>query len=156
MALMSHGLAQTPTPEENPRRAFWKANLPGGTYEVKLVTIASVSQHEYVVDGVGMVSEVNIATLSSALARFYSVEPFTPDTPDGVGQGVVNLVKDRVKETAGELAGDDANTRVLKNYPTSTHAHTIEYRLATKGALNRLFSSIEKAWTTDRGETFKP
>jgi len=36
--------------------------------------------------------------------------------------------------------------KVVKNYPTTTHAHTVEYRLETLDQLNRVQKSLEAAW----------
>ena len=41
--------------------------------------------------------------------------------------------------------------KVIKNYPATTHAHTVEYRLTNKANLAQLEQSVEQAWTTNKG-----
>jgi hypothetical protein len=138
------------------RGGLWKADMPAGTYLVSLARITSVSQHEYVVEGAGKVSEVTIDTEGSAIARFYFLEPLVPQAPGGVGQSTINLLQEKAEEAAGRIGGDEIWKKVVKTYPTATHAHTIEYRLSSRDSLNKLFASAERAWMTGKGETFKP
>lgn len=142
----------TPAPQ---RSWFWRAKLPGGEYIVRLDTIRSLSSHEYVVEGVAKVTEVNIATDSSALARFYVLEPLVPQAPGGIGQSALNLLQEKAQEAVSRAGAGDALHRVVKNYPAATHAHTIEYRLGDLGQLRKLYQDIERAWTTGRGGTFE-
>jgi hypothetical protein len=137
-------------------RGVWKAEMPAGNYLVKLGAISSVSRHEYLVDGVGRVSEVNLSAQGPALARFYFVEPNVPQLPGGVGQSTVNFLEEKMREGVSRAGADDLWRTVIKSYPVATHAHTVEYRLQTREALDKLFGSIERAFTTGRGETFKP
>ncbi len=145
-----------PTPTPPMRGGIWKADMPAGTYLVSLTKITSISQHEYIVEGAAKVSEVTIATEGSEIARFYYLEPNTPQMPGGVGQSAVNLLQEKAEEAAGRVVGDEIWRKVLKSYPVATHAHTIEYRLTSKDSLDKLFKSAEKSWLTGRGDTFKP
>ena len=43
---------------------------------------------------------------------------------------------------------------VVKNYPTTTHAHTIDFRHNNKDNLNALFQSVNKAWMSGKGVKF--
>jgi hypothetical protein len=43
---------------------------------------------------------------------------------------------------------------VQKDYPLSTHAHTVEYRLETLDDLNRLYGSVKRSWLTGKGARF--
>ena len=45
--------------------------------------------------------------------------------------------------------------KVIKNYPATTHAHTVEYRLSTKANLQQIEQSLEQAWTTNKGLSIK-
>lgn len=144
----------TATPEN--LRGIWRAQMPAGDYLVSLSAITSLSQHEYLVEGAGKVSEVNIATFGSALARFYFLEPAVPQAPGGVGQSAIDLMKEKAEEAVGRVGAADLLTKVVKSYPVATHAHTIEYRVASKETLTRLFKSAERSWTLGKGETFKP
>lgn len=150
-------VAQEASPSPAPtRRGVWRAELPGGTYIVRLNAITSLSVHEYVVDNSARVSEVNIGTTGSELVRFYFIEPNVPKMPDGIGQSSANVIEDRVKEMASRANLDDVWTKVSKNYPTTTHAKTVEYRISSKEVLTKLFKHAENAWLTGDGGTFKP
>ncbi len=150
--------AQEADPSATPANAqgIWRAQMPAGDYLVSLSSITSLSQHEYMVEGAGKVTEVNIATQGSAIARFYFLEPAVPQAPGGVGQSAVDLMKEKAEEAVGRVAGEDIWTKVVKSYPVATHAHTIEYRVGNKETLSRLFKSAERSWTLGKGETFKP
>lgn len=149
--------AQEPSPSPAPtRRGVWRAELPGGTYIVRLNSITSLSMHEYVVDNSARVSEVNIGTTGADLVRFYFIEPNIPKMPDGVGQSSANAIEERVKEMASRANVDDVWMKVSKNYPTTTHARTVEYRISSKDVLTKLFKHAENAWLTGDGGTFKP
>jgi hypothetical protein len=74
----------------------------------------------------------------------------------GVGQSAVDLVKAKTEEAAAKVAGDTSLwKKVSKVYPATTHAHTVEYRVSSKEQLQRLMTSVEKAWSTNQGEEIK-
>lgn len=151
--------AQEPAPTPNQRQPWltWDASFPGGgEYWVRLDTVTSVSIHDYVLDGAVLVTEVNIATTGSELARFYYVEVNKPSTPGGVGQSVMNIAEEKGKDLLTRAGQDDAVSRVMKNYPTTTHAHTVEYRLKTKDSLRKLFESVRDAVKNRKSASFKP
>jgi hypothetical protein len=128
----------------------FRAELPGGTYLVALRSVVSVSRHEYVVDAAARVHEVNIETTGSLLARFYFIEPNTP-VPGAVPGAAAATEKAKQLLTEGaDKTGVEAWRRVVKNYPASTHARTVEYRLQTKEDLDRLFSSAEQAFSSQQ------
>jgi len=154
-AVVAQEASPTPAPGQR-RRDIWQADMPGGKYTVRLTAITAVSMHEYIVDGAARVTEVNIDTVGTGLVRFYFIEPNTPQTPGGIGQSAVDLIKDRAQEAIARGGGDDVWSKVVKNYPTTTHARTVEYRLATKDSLKKLFASIQDAFINGKPETFKP
>jgi hypothetical protein len=141
---------------------IWEAKLPGGTYVVGLTHIVSLSTQEYVVDGAIKVYELTVDTSGSTIGRFYTVEPLTPPTPAGVGQSALesglNKTKD-VLSSANNLSGNTTtsltNTLVMKNYPTTTHAKTIEYRLKDRAAIEVLYKSVISAWRFNRETSIK-
>jgi hypothetical protein len=154
-------LAQQPTPPgaatppQQTAIPMWRATLPGGSYEVALRSIISVSIHEYVVDGAARVTEVNVDTAGSALARFYYIEPNTVNAPAGIGAATVEKAQQMFQEGVEKTGQSDVWRKVVKSYPTTTHARTIEFRLATKDALNKLFDSAESAFRLNRNTVFK-
>jgi len=134
---------------------MWRCELPGGIYSVALRSIVSVSSHEYVVDAAARVTEVNIDTNGSMTARFYFMEPNTLTSPLGLGQSTLDKVQELAKEAADRTGQSDLWRKVVKNYPTTTHAHTIEYRLDSKEQLKKLFESAETAFRLNRNTTLK-
>lgn len=153
--------AQEPDPEpsatpEAARRGVWEAQMPAGTYFVKLGAITTVSMHEYVVDGAARVNEVTVSTVGSEIARFYYIEPNIPKPPSGIGEGTIKALEERGKQAVAKVGGEDVWRKVAKNYPTTTHAHTVEYRLESKESLDKLFASLQQAWLSGHATTFKP
>lgn len=142
-----------PTPPTNTpvqaTKPIWRCNLPGGTYEIVVAAIVSVSSHEYIVDGAARVTEVNVDTQGSLTARFYYIEPLA--TPGGVGAATLGKVQSVLTEAA-DRTGVDAWKKVVKNYPTTTHAKTVEYRLGTKESLTKLLNSASKSLRTGQAD----
>jgi len=145
------GEAPSATADPIPTK-FWKASLPGGNYMVALGRISSVGKHTYVSDGAARVFEVTIADEGSAIARFYYLEPVTDKSPLNVGQVVLDRTKSVAKEITKRTGQDDVWTQVVKNYPTTTHAKTMEYRLATKANIDAIYTSVTRAWERGKGE----
>lgn len=157
---LASALAQEETPTPTPTRSgeipTWMVTLPGGTYRVALSAITAVSQHEYIVDGAARVTEVNVSTRGTETVRFYFIEPNVPQAPGGVGQSAVEMIKERAQEAVSRAGADDAWSKVVKNYPITTHARTVEYRLSNKESLIKLFESVQNSWVKNRPATFKP
>lgn len=135
--------------------AIWRCDLPAGTYEVAVRAIISVSRHEFIVDGVARVTEVNVDTQGNMAVRFYYIEPNTPKAPSGVGQSAIDRASELAKEVAGRTGADDIWKRVIKSYPTTTHAHTIEYRVGNEDQLKQIFTSVQTAFESGQGSTLK-
>ncbi len=147
-----------PAQEEPASRVplYWKACLPGGNFIVPLSSITSISQSQYVVDGSMRVTEVSVGTIGSVQGRFYYVEPLTPQSPLGVGQSTLEDLKSRIEEVADRTGGEEVWSKVIKNYPTTTHAHTVEFRLASAEQLAKLYQSLENSFLRRRTVEFKP
>jgi len=139
--------------EENKRR-FWEAALPGGHFQVALDRIVSISMHDYVLDGAVAVTEVTVDTAGQALPRFYYIEPVS-DRMSGTGTGdaiagVVNRGRQLI-EKAGQRGGTDVHNMVQKKYGVSTHTKTIEYRVLSMEELTAIYNSVRKAWDSGKG-----
>ena len=136
--------------------ALWQCTLPGGVYLVALRSIASISTHEYVVDGAARVTEVTVATNSSVEARFYYLEPMTPNASSPlVPTGALSVLTQHAQDLATSHSPvEDVWQKVVKTYPTTTHAHTVEYRLSSKANLQSLYTSLQQSWTTGKGANF--
>lgn len=136
----------TPSPSgDQAAIKIFRAKLPGGTYEVAVAAMIAVTSHEYLVDGIARVTEVNIDTAGSLLARFYYLEPVAPSTPLGIGNAAADQAQRMLKEGA-ERSGQDVWKKVVKNYPTTTHARTVEYRVESLEQLNQIYSGAENAF----------
>jgi len=146
---------------------FWKCTLTGGTYEVALHAITSISIHDYTVEGGIQISEMVIDTLGNTEARFYFMQTSMQANAAGMGgpaSTVVDAATSRGQDAvtrAGTVAGgsvvDNAvNTSVIKNYPTTTHAHTVEYRVGSAAELTALFNSVETSWKTNVNSSYPP
>lgn len=146
--------SQAPAPTSASRPdALWRCELPGGVYLVALRSIVSVSSHEFIVDGAARVTEVTVATGSTVEARFYYLEPLATGSP---AAATLEQLQQRAQElSAAHSPGDAPWQKVVKTYPTTTHAHTVEYRLNTKGDLQSLRQSVEQAWISGKGANFK-
>ncbi len=149
-SLMAQNASPSPTPILQSKLPLWTCKLPGGTYEVALRSIISVSSHEYIVDGAARVTEVNIDTAGNSLVRFYYLEPMVPSSPIGFGQSAINKLQDYAKNAAGRTGTEEVWEKVVKNYPTTTHAHTVEYRLDSKDDLDKIFTSVDTAFRQQR------
>jgi hypothetical protein len=78
-----------------------------------------------------------------------------PKTPLGIGQAAVDRASELAKEAAQKVDQDDVWKRVIKTYPTTTHTHTIEYRVGSDAQLKTIFDSAQTALETGRGAILK-
>lgn len=136
----------------NPR--LWQAKFPTGHYMVRLDRICSVSKHEYISDGVARVVEVTVGTDSAVVARFYYLEPVGKDTPIAAGQIIINRAQEIQKTVADKISPSAGKLQVVKNYPVSTHAHTVEYVVQSEEGLNSLYGSLTVSVNTGQGRTW--
>jgi hypothetical protein len=132
---------------------FWQAALAGGHYMVALDRITSLSRHRYVLDGAVIVDEVTVDTTGQALARFYYITPITDAAPGGMASEAVDRARELV-EKASDRTGADVQDMVVKKYPVTSHAKTIEYRILSEAGLTALYKSVQNSWETGRGRKF--
>jgi len=154
LPLLAQTGAATPPPQPSVV-PVWRCQLPGGTYEVVVRSIIAVSTHEYLVDGAARVTECNIDTAGNLLARFYYIEPNAPAAPAATSLGAASVEKaQQLLTQASTATGLDAWQKVVKSYPTTTHAHTVEYRLTSKEQVQQIFQSVEASFRNGRNGTF--
>lgn len=132
---------------------FWQATLSGGHYMVALDRIASVSRHKYVLDGAVIVDEVTVDTVGQALARFYFITPVTDAAPGNSITGLATRGRELV-DKAAERVGTEVQNMVMKKYPDTSHAKSIEYRVLSEAELTALYASVRSSWETGRGRKF--
>jgi hypothetical protein len=153
---------ETPTAPEKPvdsvgANRFWQATLGGGHYMVALDRISSVSRHKYVLDGALIVDEVTVDALGQSLARFYFITPISVAANGNGAAAVVSSAVDRGREMidkAAATAGAAVHEMVVKKFPETTHAHTVEFRLLSEAELTGIYDSVRGAWESGRGRKF--
>lgn len=133
-------------------KRFWQLSLPDGHFMVALDRIASISRSSYILDGNLLVTEVTIDTVGNALCRIYHLVPVAENGASSAAKRVTGRL-DEVGERVGELTGADPNA-VQKYFPTTTHAKTIEYRVADRASLDALYGSLTIAWSQGKGRRF--
>jgi hypothetical protein len=126
----------------------WTGSLKGGRYMVKAGQIIALSKHEYVADGVARVVEVNLTLNTNSHVRFYFLEPVRLEGTGAVavGQQAIDKARALVQDAAARVSPTLTEPKVVKNYPVTTHNHTIEYVLKEETRLNSLFESLENAF----------
>jgi len=147
--LMVGAQTSTNVPVNVSRMALWNCKFSDGNYySVSLGAIDSVSQHEYLLDGTLRVVEVTVATRGSTQARFYVLEKPSPDTGGLPGQSLADGVGRVAEEIASRAPGTvkTATNSVVKKFPETTHAKVIEYRIANRETLGKLFDHLLKRW----------
>jgi len=143
----------TPTPSPTPSRLpIWECDLPGGKYLVAVRSIVSVSKHEYLVDGVRIV-EVNVDTDGNMAVRFYYIAP--PVSNSSVVQDAMDAAKEAADTITGKATPERPWEKVVKTYPTTTHAHTIEYRLNHENDTDTILNSASQALREMKSYTVK-
>ena len=128
--------------ESDANRRFWQASVPGGHYMVALGSISAISMHQYVLDA--------IDTNGRSLARFYYVTSVAEESGSGTAARVVGKGRELL-ERAGQRAGSNALDLAQKNYPTTSHAGLVEYRMLDLRDLNAIYKSVQSAWETGKG-----
>lgn len=145
--------AKTDLPDQPGLPRFWEAKLGSGEFVIALDRITSVSRHKYVLDGALIVDEVTIDTTGQSLARFYYITPITSAAPGAAASQVAESATGLL-DSATRASGSDLQNMVVKKYPLTTHAKSIEYRLLSESQLNVLFESAKTAWQTGEGRVF--
>lgn len=145
--------AETEQTDELGRTGFWEANLQGGNYTVALNRISSVSRHKYILSGNLVVDEVTIDTMGLALARFYFIKPVTDEIQGNAVTKAADRTRDLLDKAANRVTGG-VEDMVVKTYPDTTHAKTIEYRVLSEAQLSGLYASAKKAWMDGKGRVF--
>lgn len=145
------------TSDTEQQNHFWQASVGGGHYMVALQRITAISRHKYLLDGAIIVDEVTVDADGQSLARFYFLTPVSDAlTGNGLGNAASRII-DRGRDIIENKAKDDGtnvHNMVVKKFPETTHAHTIEYRLLSAEELTGLYSSVRTAWETGKGRKF--
>lgn len=143
-------------PAERSRVSYWKAVLPDGSFLVPHHAITSISKSSYVVDGAIRVTEMSVGTSGSVQGRFYYAELISTESPAGIGQSTINFLEEKSREIKERIGRGEVGEEVVKNYPDTTHAHTVEFLVASPEILDRMLTSLEQSYLRRRNDTFKP
>ncbi|MBJ06915.1 MAG: hypothetical protein CMO40_07345 [Verrucomicrobiaceae bacterium] len=134
-------------------KGFWQGTLPGGSYLVALSRITSISKHSYLLEGNVIVTEVTIDTVGDTTMRVYQITPAAQYGTLATGRKIVERGQDLL-DRAGQRTGADITNMVQKQYPSTTHAKTIEFRVQDLGTLEALHRSATSAWSSGKGRKF--
>lgn len=138
--------------QSNPR--FWQCNINGGEVMVAVDRIGAISKTQYLLDGGLLCTEVTIDTLGGqSLTRIYHVVPATEAVATNAATKIVDRAKEVLDNTSAR-AGTKLHELVQKSYPTTTHAHTVEFRVMQLQDLEALYASLKATWTSGKGRTF--
>jgi hypothetical protein len=132
---------------------FWQATVGDGHFMVALDRIVSVSRHQYAMDGGLIVDEVTVDTVGQALTRFYFIAPISEIAPGNTAANLAERGRELI-DKAAERTGTRVQDMVVKKYPDTTHAKSIEYRVASQAELKSLYGSLKTAWESGRGRQF--
>lgn len=131
-------------------RGFLSIDYKGQRFLVPFHSIVSLSRHDYMVDGAGMVHELTIDTQGSIIARYYYLESLLENNPTNAAQ-ILNNRLEKLRGMAEERTGQDTRV-VVKHYPDTTHAKTVEFNLASMEQLDRIFAHIYDDWVEHNGK----
>lgn len=130
---------------------FWEIETSGGRFTIQLDDISSVSEHTYIIDGAHRVYECTVDSNGSVTARFYFIEPVTAQSTISTGTATIERLRE-VANKIGEKTGmGEPDSQVHKNYPTTTHARTSEYRLKYKDTIAKIYDHIYRVWALEKG-----
>ena len=132
---------------------FWQLSLPGGEFMVRLSQIASISRSQYLLDGTLVITEVTIDTLGQSPCRIYQITPAAQSGSSSAAQQLAERTQS-LTTSFGDRTGSNFAEMVQKNYPTTTHAKTIEFRIRRVATLDALYSSLTRALREGSGRTF--
>jgi hypothetical protein len=150
-------LSCLPVHSQSSRPLIYEIELGDGGYLVDLNHVTSISVHRFFVDGALMVDELTVDSLGNTVARFYVADRNREvETPRGVGQSLLDKAQEKVDQARDRIGATNWMDRaVVKSYPTSTHAHTVEYRISSKEQLMELYAHISDAWKKGQSGKFK-
>lgn len=130
-------------------RGYLSIDYRGGKFIVPYARIVSISQVEYIVDGGGKVHELTIDTSGQATARFYFLDTVLANSNLNAGQ-IINNRLNSVRDKADEKTGVDTRT-VVKHYPDTTHAKTIEFNVSARSHLDVILNHVTHEWIEEGG-----
>jgi hypothetical protein len=149
--LASFGIHAQETPQNKPTFPLWTAPLPNaqGSYAVSLNSICSVALEKYDLkfdDKVFPITECSIETVGGKTARFYFVDEDKREKKDGPVEQAKDAIASVVPGMEENSEKDQKKLRVVKIYPESALAGTVEYRLSSEKKVTDLYQNLRDAW----------
>tara|TARA_R110002096_G_scaffold22070_1_gene71230 strand:+ start:139 stop:693 length:555 start_codon:yes stop_codon:yes gene_type:complete len=130
---------------------FWEVITSDGRFVVRLDQIASVSQHQYLIDGGIRVYELTVDTTGVQTARFYYIESVNETSSVATGSATFNRIKDLANQATEKAGMGAVDSIVTKHYPDTTHAKTSEYRMSNKATINQIYDHVHRVWAEEKG-----
>ncbi len=154
MLITSPVLSQEDAPdgEADGIAGFWEVITSGGRFVARLDQIASVTEHEYLIDGAVKVFECTVDTDGGQTARFYYLEPITDSSSVTTGSATINRLKDIANQVSEKTGAGSIDAIVTKHYPDTTHAKTSEFRIKNKATIGQIYDHVHRVWAEERGK----
>ena len=117
---------------------IWRATIDEAVIAVPLRSVEYYGVQIYDTDSQTRVRELTICTESQSLIRIYYIEP-------------LGTTSERLADKAKRLqqiarsAGKQEWPYPFKQYPMTTHAHMVEYRVAKEETVGQLYDHLEAA-----------
>lgn len=128
---------------------FWKAMIGNSIVSVPLSSVEYFGVQTYDVDGVARVRELTITTKSQSMVRIYHMTPIS-----AIAEHAENTIK-----ALGGIVEGVANEELsvpVKVFPSTTHAHMVEYRAQEKADIDKLYQHLETAMKDYHARTLVP
>jgi hypothetical protein len=117
---------------------FWKAVIGESIVSVPLGSVEHFGVQTYDVDGIARVRELTITTKSQSMIRIYHMTPLS-----ALAENARNTLK--ALEGIAEDAADEELNVPVKVFPSTTHAHMVEYRVKDRENIGVLYQHLETA-----------
>lgn len=130
---------------------YWEVVTSRGRFVARIDQIASVSQHEYIIDGAAKVYECTVDTDGGQTARFYYIEAVAESLTTTTGAATINRLKELASQTSEKVGLGAIDDIVTKHYPDTTHAKTSEYRMKNKETIGQIYDHVRKVWAEEKG-----
>ncbi|MFT4901164.1 MAG: hypothetical protein ACI81V_000431 [Lentimonas sp.] len=143
-------------------RALFGVEFTGDSrsFYAKESSVLSISKQDYITTGFAVL-EINITTSGNALLRIYHSRALTPGEfqsalADGVDAAVgtrSSIIRSPLPSSIEPILNRPAavaevmtSNTVVKDYPLTTHAKTIEYRVSKRSELIAFYDALEQHW----------
>ena len=147
--------ALRPRPGQNrlvPNAGYLVVTTPGGEWITDRRDVMSVSCHTYEVSAGMRVWEVTVSERSANTVRFYYSKPIAPipvnagsPSEEGTG-GKLDSLDGKSTTTSASAPASSRESGLIapvrKDYPETTHAHTIEFRISDLAELDGIYAYL--------------